>query len=320
MIAAAMPTSDRDGARSSRHRGVRWALALVLAALAILAWAPAGLASPQDPCTAGNTCTTTCTIDADRNGGTCTVRECGSGGACAESTTIVPETSTSPPSLCTSTLSTCDIISTIPTVCFAAADGFGAECRLAILEWRYCALACSLLTVGGDTSSVGGVHYVAPAQAPAPTQPTQPTAPAPEPAPTTTPPAEPVPTAPAPTAPGQPAPPAPAPAPSEPQDSPATRRVANRIVIPFRSGFQLPPGIRRGEACRGRVRVVLRIGRRVIAVQTVRLNRRCRYTVTFRIRRARLRGARTVTVFARFAGNAVLGAAGRVYRLRIPRS
>jgi hypothetical protein len=118
------------------------------------------------------------------------------------------------------------------------------------------------------------------------------------------------------TAPGQPAPAAPTPAP--PTRPTTTRREAGRIVIPFRSGFRLPPGLRRREACRGRVRVALRVGRRVLAVQTVRLNRRCRYAATFTIRAARLRGARTVTVVARFRGNAVLGAAGRAYLVRIP--
>jgi hypothetical protein len=124
------------------------------------------------------------------------------------------------------------------------------------------------------------------------------------------------------TAPGQPAAPAagtgPALAPTLPTRTTRPRRVANRIVIPFESRFHVPPGFRRSEACRGHVRLVLRAGRRVLAVRVVRLNRRCRYAATFRVRRAALRGVRSVTIFVRFRGNAALGAVGRSYRVRLP--
>jgi hypothetical protein len=69
-----------------------------------------------------------------------------------------------------------------------------------------------------------------------------------------------------------------------------------------------------------RVRLVLRHRRRVLAVKLVPLNARCRYAATFRLRRVRLRGARTVTIVARFRRDAVLGATGRAYRVRVPGS
>jgi hypothetical protein len=319
-----MRIGDSEANRPGRGGEVRPApvvLAALLATLAVLTWAPVSAASPEDPCTAGFTCTTSCAIDADGNGATCTVRECAGSSGCAESTTIVPATSSTAPTVCTTTVSTCDLVNTVPTACTISADGFGAVCTLAVLEWRWCALACSPISVGGEMTRVGGIHFTPPQQTPTtPSSPSEP-APMPEPAPAPvgeTPAPAPVPPAPPPTAPGQPAPVPPAPAPTQPSGPPPTQPSGNRIVIPFRSGFRLPPGFERREACRGRVRVTLRVGRRVLAVQTVRLNGRCRYAVVFRIGRARLRGARTVTIFAQFRGNAVLGAAGRTYRLRIP--
>ena len=91
------------------------------------------------------------------------------------------------------------------------------------------------------------------------------------------------------------------------------------VVIPFRSGFDLPPGFRRRDACHGRVRLSLRVTRRVLAVKTVRLTPRCRYSASFRVRRARLRRVRTVTIIARFLENELLGVTSRAYRVAVPR-
>ncbi len=332
MIATPMLLRNTE---EGRRRALRWALlgilAAVFAALAVMAWAPEGAASPEDPCTAGFTCVTTCVNEADGNGATCTVQECAGAGACETTTTVIPATSRSEPRGCQLALRVrCLVVGFQPTACVAHADGFGAVCTLAAFEWEICLVRpgediCNTTTIGGGSRTVTGTHFTPPpqeppteTQAPVPTATSEaPPPPAPGEPPTTTDPGS----TPAPTAPGQPAPaaPAPVPAPALPPAASPARRVANRIVIPFRSGFRLPPGFRRREACRGRVRVALRVGRRVLAVQTVRLNRRCRYVVTFRIRRVRLRGVRTVTVVARFRGNAVLGAAGRAYRVRIRR-
>jgi len=58
----------------------------------------------------------------------------------------------------------------------------------------------------------------------------------------------------------------------------------------------------------------------VLATKTVRLNSRCRYAVTFRIRRKRLKRARVVTVLAVFRGNSLLGTARKSYKVRVPRA
>jgi hypothetical protein len=61
MIATPMPDRNRE---RTRARGRRWAIAglpaTIGAALCVLAWAPVGAASPEDPCTPGFTCVTTC--------------------------------------------------------------------------------------------------------------------------------------------------------------------------------------------------------------------------------------------------------------------
>jgi hypothetical protein len=90
------------------------------------------------------------------------------------------------------------------------------------------------------------------------------------------------------------------------------------VLIPFRSGFLLPPGYTRARGCTGAVDVTLKLRRTVLARKTVRLNARCRYSVLFTIRRQRLRSARVVTVVVTFRGNRVLAAVTRTYRVRLP--
>ena len=167
---------------------------------------------------------------------------------------------------------------------------------------------------------------VPPPPAPFPLPPLPPPPPQPSPSPSSPsepPTSEPLPIPPAesPTAPGGagPALPAPTPATATPTTAPQrTARRPGRVVIPFRSGFELPPGFRRRDACHGAVRVTLRVKGRALRSQTVRLNRRCRYSAQFQVARARLRGARTVTIVARFRGNELLGPTGRAYRVRVP--
>ena len=91
-----------------------------------------------------------------------------------------------------------------------------------------------------------------------------------------------------------------------------------RVAIPFRSSFAPPPGLSRSQACRGKVTVQLRVGKRTIATRTARLDRRCRYAVTFDVARVAARGRSRLKVVARFHGNRYLAATRATYEVRVP--
>jgi hypothetical protein len=91
------------------------------------------------------------------------------------------------------------------------------------------------------------------------------------------------------------------------------------FMLTVASRLEPPRGVPRALACRGAVRVTVRRGARVIGAKTVRLDHACRFRARFQLTRARLRGARTVTVVARFAGNAhVAPSRPTVRRVTVP--
>ena len=99
---------------------------------------------------------------------------------------------------------------------------------------------------------------------------------------------------------------------------PAPKPSSVRVAIPFRSSFAPPPGLTRKKACSGKVTVQLRAGARTIATRTARLNRRCRYKVTFDIPRAAARGRSRLKIVARFHGNRYLAATRATYEVQVP--
>ena len=88
-------------------------------------------------------------------------------------------------------------------------------------------------------------------------------------------------------------------------------RVSKARVLSTSGRLVLPKGVSRARGCRGRVNVLVRAGRRSVASRrlTVR-HSNCRFLSRVRLRsraaRARLRGAKRVTVTVSFAGNAAL--------------
>jgi hypothetical protein len=86
------------------------------------------------------------------------------------------------------------------------------------------------------------------------------------------------------------------------------RRDLNR---PFRfttsGSLRLPPGLSRATACRGRVAVRIKAGKRTVSLRRALLRRNCTFssTVTFR-KPSRFAGRRKLTVQARFTGNDLL--------------
>jgi len=97
-------------------------------------------------------------------------------------------------------------------------------------------------------------------------------------------------------------------------DAPAPAPVATatprppsvRVTIPLRARF-------RARGCDGRAALTLKAGGRVVATKTAKLDRNCRYSVRFNVVRARLRGARTVTISVR------AGRRTATHRVAVPR-
>jgi hypothetical protein len=71
-------------------------------------------------------------------------------------------------------------------------------------------------------------------------------------------------------------------------------------------------------ACRGCGALLLRAGSRVLARKTARLDRRCRYSATFRILRAAAGRRSVLAVVARFRGNRYLAPTRATYQVRVP--
>jgi len=90
------------------------------------------------------------------------------------------------------------------------------------------------------------------------------------------------------------------------------------VAVPFRSRFSPPPGLSRAQACRGKVTLQLRAGKRVLATKTAQLNRRCQYSTTFQILRSSAGGRAVLAVVARFRGNRYLAPTRATYQVRVP--
>ena len=92
---------------------------------------------------------------------------------------------------------------------------------------------------------------------------------------------------------------------------------------PFRFTFsgrvRVPSGANRASACGGRVRLVLKKGRRTVARGSARVSRRCTYKKRITIRNTRRTGRRKarLRVNARFGGNASLKASRKSVTVRI---
>jgi Fibronectin type III domain len=87
-----------------------------------------------------------------------------------------------------------------------------------------------------------------------------------------------------------------------------TPAVDHRRPFRFRVRGKLirPPGVSRSRGCRGRVRIRFKGGRKTVRLRGARVRRSCRYGA--RVRVSLRRAPRTLRVFVRFRGNAVLKA------------
>ena len=89
------------------------------------------------------------------------------------------------------------------------------------------------------------------------------------------------------------------------------------VKIVFRGRYS-PSGLTRAKACKGRVKLQLRLKRTVLDRAATKLDRRCRYEVRFSFKRAKIGKAKSLTVVARFHGNRYLGATTNRFTVRVP--
>jgi hypothetical protein len=103
-----------------------------------------------------------------------------------------------------------------------------------------------------------------------------------------------------------------------PTATPTPRPPAKPVVeISFRSGYS-PAGVSRARACKGRVSLELRRGKKVLQRRATRLDKRCRYAVTFSVKRTAAGKAKSLTVVARFHGNRHFGATTNRFTVKVP--
>jgi hypothetical protein len=113
--------------------------------------------------------------------------------------------------------------------------------------------------------------------------------------------------------------PAPTPAATPPPPAAARTVVRSRLLsVPFSGAYRIGR-LPRSQACKGRVSLELRRGKKLLDRAATRLDRRCRYAVTFSVGRTRVGKARTLTVIARFHGNARLGATTNRFVVAVPK-
>ena len=101
-------------------------------------------------------------------------------------------------------------------------------------------------------------------------------------------------------------PPAARPAPTLTAPTGAARRVGRRFVLRLTARIVPPAGVTEAAACRGSVAMTVRRATRRIASRTVTVRSDCGYTVTVRIKAAKVRRARRLRVRLAFSGNDVL--------------
>jgi hypothetical protein len=103
-----------------------------------------------------------------------------------------------------------------------------------------------------------------------------------------------------------------------PKRAPKPKRPSRSVSIPFKGGYRIG-NLPRTRACNGKITLELRKGKRVLERRSTRLNKRCRYTTTFKVKRTTLGKARQLTVVVRFHGNRYLGRTTNRFPVLVPR-
>jgi hypothetical protein len=110
-----------------------------------------------------------------------------------------------------------------------------------------------------------------------------------------------------------PAPPAPTPtAPSIVKRRPnlsatgTARRVGRKVRVRISAKLLLPSGISSAAGCKGKVRISIARGTKVLASKTVTVRSTCKFTLHTKLKRSKVKRARKLLVTIRFRGNDVL--------------
>ena len=103
-----------------------------------------------------------------------------------------------------------------------------------------------------------------------------------------------------------------------PRTAAKARRISRgRVRLTIDGTLGRPPGVTAARGCRGSVAVTVRRGKKRIARETLPLSRTCRFHRVGVLSRARVKGARRLSLTLRFGGNAALASASRGYTLKV---
>ena len=95
-----------------------------------------------------------------------------------------------------------------------------------------------------------------------------------------------------------------------------THKPSRRIAIPFTGGYRIG-NVPRALGCRGTVTLDLKRGSRRLERRSARLDKHCRYKVTFKPTRTSVGTAKQLTVVAHFHGNRYLGATTNRFPVKV---
>jgi hypothetical protein len=111
---------------------------------------------------------------------------------------------------------------------------------------------------------------------------------------------------------------APVPTATPPSPPPVPVKKPSRLVTIAYSGAYKIGKISRSRGCRGALTLELKHGKTLLQRRSGRLDSRCRYRTTFSVTRAKVAGARQLTVVVRFHGNHYLAARTDRFPVRVP--
>ena len=95
-----------------------------------------------------------------------------------------------------------------------------------------------------------------------------------------------------------------------------THKPSKTIAIPFSGGYKIG-NVPRALGCRGTVTLDLKRGNKRLERRSAKLDRRCRYKVTFKPTRTSVGTAKQLTVVAHFHGNRYLGATTNRFPVKV---
>ena len=89
--------------------------------------------------------------------------------------------------------------------------------------------------------------------------------------------------------------------------------------IKVRGSFGIPAGATTARSCKGTVKIVVKKGAKKIVGTSTGLSSSCTYATTIKIRKAKLRGVKKLTLALSFSGNDYLLPSSHAYKIRVKR-